>query len=401
MSRQIEIVKNFMEESFDELSTCRREMHANPQTAYEETFSSNLVAGKLDEWGIQYERGWAKTGIIATIEGKRNDSKKSIGLRADLDALDITESTNLPYVSREQGKMHACGHDGHTATLLGAAKYLASTRNFNGKAILIFQPAEEVADSGAARMIEEGILNRYPMDMIYGIHNWPELPLGHAATRAGGMLASVDRFEVSISGRGGHGAMPHQTIDPIMTAIHMISQIQTIVSRELSALRPAVISVTNLHGGTGAASVIPEKTHFFGTVRTLNTKTREHILGRIKEICQSVAAGQGATAVCTFIKENVPTVNDAQAVQFSSAIAAELLGKQNVTTDCEPCMGGEDFGVFLQHIPGAFMFFGQAMPDSQNPCNRPLHNGGYDFNDELIKIGAAYFVRLVENALPI
>lgn len=401
ISENIKTISNYIESHYADLVACRRALHEHPQTAYEESFASDLIARKLDEWQIRYERGWAKTGIIATIEGRSTASGKSIGLRADFDALDIEEKTSLPYASRIQGKMHACGHDGHTAILLAAAKYLAETRNFNGTVKLVFQPAEEVADSGAARMIEEGLLDAHQIDVIYGVHNWPSLPLGKVATRTGGMLASVDRFDVQVIGRGGHGAMPYQTIDPVLIASHMITQLQSIVSRELAPSHPAVVSVTNIVGGTGAASVIPESVKFFGTIRALDQPTREHVIRRIEEICNLIASSHSATAACHFTKENAPTVNDARSVNFCTAVASEIVGDHNVITDYEPSMGGEDFGVFLQHLPGAFVFLGQAARDPQSSHNRALHNDRYDFNDELIKIGGTYFARLVERAMPL
>ncbi len=390
-----------MDQSFDELSQCRHALHEHPQVAYEEEFASDLIAKKLDEWHIEYERGWAATGIVATITGQANSSRKTIGLRADFDALEVEEKTSLPYASRSQGKMHACGHDGHTATLLAAAKYLSETRNFDGTVKLIFQPAEEVADSGAAKMIEEGLLQSHPMDAIYGVHNWPSLQVGKVAMRTGGMLASVDRFDVTIRGRGGHGAMPHLTVDPVIVATYIVSQIQSIISRELSPSSPAVISVTNINGGTGAYSVIPEYVKFSGTIRALDQKTREYVIRRIEEICNLIASSHSATATCYFAGENDPTVNDARCVAFCSAVASEVVGDHNVITDYDPCMGGEDFGVFLKHIPGAFVFLGQATSDPQSPHNRSLHNDRYDFNDELIKIGGAYFSRLVERSMPL
>ncbi len=382
----------------DELAGIRRSLHENPQTKYEETFASNLVAEKLTEWGIPFRRGIAVTGIVATIEGRKTDSGKSIGLRADMDALDITEKSGQSWASKNPGKMHACGHDGHTSTLLGAAKYLNETRNFNGKVHLIFQPAEE-GGCGADKMIEEGLFRDFPCDYVFGIHNWPISPVGKIAMRPGPILASVTEFSITIRGVGGHAAMPHQTVDPVVVASHIVTALQSIVSRNVDPVDTVVVSITNMNSGTGAFNIISDEAKMVGTVRTFNNDTRDMVVKRIDSIIQNVAAAFGATAESNFIFHNYATINSADGVEIAARAASLVVGAENVDTNCPPSMGGEDFSAYLREKPGAFVFVGQGVPDKTSPHSRGLHHPAYDFNDDILPIGISYFAALVEDVL--
>lgn len=385
----------------DEIAMYRRALHENPQTSYEETFASNLIASKLKEWGITFEQGIAVTGIVATIEGRTNKSGKAIGLRADIDALDIIEKSGQPWASKTPGKMHGCGHDGHTAMMLGAAKYLSETRNFDGTVHLIFQPAEE-GGAGAVRMIEEGLFKKYPVDAVFGLHNWPGMKRGTIGLRPGPIMASTDQFYITVTGRGGHAAMPHLSIDPIVIASHIVTALQTILSRQVDPVDQAVVSVTNFNGGTGATNVIPDTVELVGTYRTFKPETRKFIGRRIEEITRSTAAMMGGIASIAFKDGYDPTINTAAESEFCAAVAAALVGQENVNANVEPCMGAEDFGAMLQEVPGCYVWMGQGEPGQpDSPHNKGLHNAGYDFNDALIPQGIEYWARLVETALPL
>ncbi len=385
----------------DEIAIYRRAMHENPGTAYEEFFASDLVAEKLSSWGIPFERGLGKTGIVATITGQTNTSGKSIGLRADMDALDIMEETNKPHISKIPGKMHGCGHDGHTAMLLGAAKYLNDTRNFDGRVHLIFQPAEEGA-KGAHAMIAEGLFERFPCDEIYGLHNWPEMPRGTFGIRPGPIMASSDKFEMTITGKGGHAAMPHKTIDPLVIAAQIVTVLQSLITRTVDPIDTAVISVTNFNAGTGANNVIPDTAALSGTLRTFNPDTREHLKTQIETVARGIAGSFGATLAYQFTYGLDTTINDPKAAQFCAGIAASLVGADKVNANVEPCMGGEDFGAMLEKVRGAYIWMGQGEPSTPaSPHNRGLHNPGYDFNDSVIAQGIEYWTKIAEAALPL
>jgi hippurate hydrolase len=385
----------------DEIAGYRRELHQNPQTAYEETFASDLVQRKLTEWGIPFKAGIAKTGIVATIEGQKSDSGKAIGLRADMDALNMTEASGQPWASKIPGKMHGCGHDGHTAMLLGAAKYLSETRNFNGKVYLIFQPAEE-GGGGAIRMIEEGLFQKFPMQAIYGMHNWPGMPKGTIGLRPGPIMASSDSFEITITGKGGHAALPHFNIDPIVAASQIVTALQTIVSRQVDPVDQAVVSITNIHAGSGAFNVIPDKAVLSGTYRAFRPETRALLRRRIEEIASTIAAAYNTGFEIKGNDGYDPTVNTPAESDFAASIARQVVGADNVDANVEPCMGAEDFGAMLQQTPGCYIWVGQAEKDSpQSPHNKGLHNVGYDFNDEIIPTGIEYWARLAEAALPL
>ena len=382
-------------------SEYRRLLHQNPQTAFEESFASDFIADKLKCWGIDFERNIGKTGIVATIEGKKSDSNKSIGIRADIDALDIIEDDNKDWVSNTKGKMHGCGHDGHTASLLGTAKYLKENNSFNGVVNLIFQPAEENGE-GAKTMIDDGLFDRFPCDAIYAMHNWPYCPLGYFEINEKESMAAVDYFEVIIDGKGGHASKPHTTIDPIIIASQIINSLQTIISRETDPFAPAVLSVTNINGGTGAFNVIPSQTSFSGTVRSYDKNLKEHIEKRIKEISSEIAVAYRAVATCTYETRTQPTTNHKEHAQICTNIAKEMVGDVMIVENPAPSMGGEDFGVFLDHIPGAYIKIGQAVENDPNHrCSKGLHNAGYDFNDDLLPITIEYWARLVEHLLPL
>jgi len=379
----------------DEVAGWRRELHQNPQTSYEEEFAAGMIAEKLTAWGIKFKKGIATTGVVATIEGKSTSSGKIIGLRADIDALNIIEKSNQPWSSKNPGKMHACGHDGHTATMLGVAKYLNETKNFDGIVHLIFQPAEE-GGQGALRMIEQGLFTDFPCDYIFGVHNWPWMPAGKIATRVGPLLAAVDEFEISITGVGGHAAFPHTTVDPALVAGHLITALQSIVSRNIDPVETAVLSVTNVKIGTNAFNIIGDTAYLNGTVRTFSQEVRHKIKARIESLVENICTAFGATSTLHYDFHIEPTINTADGVEIAVKAAADIVGIENVITDCEPCMGGEDFGAFLALRPGAFVIIGQGTPDESSPHNQGLHSPFYDFNDEILPTAISYFVKLVE-----
>lgn len=393
LSNSIAAMKN-------EIAACRRDLHQNPQTSYEETFASDLVAQKLTEWGITFERGMAVTGIVATIEGQRKTSGKAIALRADMDALDIIEKSGQPWASKIPGKMHGCGHDGHTAMLLGAAKYLSETRNFDGTVHLIFQPAEE-GGAGAIRMIEEGLFKKYPVNAVFGMHNWPGMKMGEIGLRPGPIMASSDSFEITITGKGGHAAMPHLNIDPLLAAAHVVTALQSIVSRQVDPIDQGVMSITNFNSGTGASNVIPGNAKLTGTYRAFRVETRTMIRQRIEEITRAVSAAFNTTAEFLFNDGYDPTINSVEESIFCANIARDLVGHDNVNANVEPCMGAEDFGAMLQEAPGCYIWMGQSVPDKDSPHNKGLHNAGYDFNDDIIPLGVEYWARLAEGFLPL
>lgn len=384
-----------------EMTKYRRALHEFPQTAFEETFANSLVAEKLDEWGIPYQNGMAETGIVATIEGKKNTSGKRIGFRVDMDALNIMEEPNKEWMSQVPGKMHACGHDGHTATLLGAAKYLAAHNNFDGTLHLIFQPAEEGA-GGAKRMIEEGLFETFPCDEVYALHNWPWLPRGQIAMRAGEMMAGSSKFMLTINGVGGHAAQPEKTIDPIVIGGQIITAIQNVISRYTSPTNRAVVSITNFNAGTGAHNIIPERAELIGTVRTFSMETRKSIQENLLEISRGIAQSMGADVEFDFQTICDPTINDKEMTSFSAAVAAQVVGKDHVDDQYPALMISEDFGAMLGERPGAYIFIGQGEPDDLTaPSNFGLHTPDYDFNDNIIPIGMEYWASLAENRMPL
>lgn len=389
---------NLLASVCEEVKTCRHQLHQNPATAYEEFFASDLIARKLSEWGIPFERGWAETGIVATIEGHATTSGKRIGLRADFDALDIQEESGQEWASQIAGKMHACGHDGHTSILLGVARFLQETKAFNGTVHLFFQPAEE-REGGALRMIEQGLFKKYPVESVYALHNWPYMKRGKIGLRAGPMMASSDIFTLTVTGHGGHAAMPHKCIDPIWIASQIVIALQGIASRNTDPLESAVVSITNFHGGSGASNIIPETVSLLGTARAFQPTVRDQIERRIGEIARGVAAANGGQIEYNYVRSYDPTINSAAEAAFCAEIAQSLFGAENVDTNTSPTMGAEDFGAMLKEKPGCYVFFGQGEDQSESPHNFGLHHPRYDFNDAILPDAIRYFVSLSEKKL--
>jgi amidohydrolase len=373
----------------DELSAIRRDIHAHPELGLEEYRTAELVARKLEEWGIEVHRGVGKTGVVGVL--RNGNGQASVGLRADMDALPILEATGLPYASQNPGRMHACGHDGHTTMLLGAAKYLAEIRNFNGTVNFIFQPAEEGV-GGALEMLKDGLFERFPCDSVYGMHNRPGLPVGKFITGPGARAAGGAFFDITITGKGAHGAYPHHSIDPIVVACHLGTALQSIVSRNISAQDTAVLSITRIQSGD-AYNVIPQSAIMAGTVRTMTSDVMAMIEQNMKRLVVSIAAGFGAEATMEFRVIFAPMVNnDAEAIAFGDAAAA-LVGEDNVRRDGAPGMGSEDFSFMMEKVPGAHINLG-------NGDSAALHNHLYDFNDETIPYGVALYGAIVEKKLP-
>jgi hippurate hydrolase len=381
-----------------ELQAIRRDIHAHPELCYEEVRTSDVVAARLTEWGIPVHRGLGKTGLVGVI--KAGTSSRAIGLRADMDALPMTEFNTFEHASRHPGKMHACGHDGHTAMLLGAARHLAQHRNFDGTVYLVFQPAEE-GGGGAREMIRDGLFERFPMQAIFGMHNWPGLAAGKFAVRAGPMMASSNEFRIRVAGKGAHAALPHLGIDPVPIACQMVQAFQTILTRNKRPVEAGVISVSMIHAGE-AVNVIPDHAELRGTVRTFTIETLDLIESRMRELAQGISAAFGASVEFEFKRNYPPTINHAAETRFCQDVMGELVGTDNVH-DFEPTMGAEDFSYFLQEKPGCYVVIGNGEGDHRatghglGPCT--LHNPNYDFNDQLLPIGAAYWVRLAEHWL--
>ena len=376
----------------EEIAAWRQDFHANPEILYEVHRTAGIVAEKLREFGCDdVITGIGKTGVVGVIRGRSNRSAKVIGIRADMDALPITETTGLPYASKTPGMMHACGHDGHTAMLLGAAKYLTETRNFDGTAIVIFQPAEEGGAGGLA-MVEDGMMDRFGIQEVYGLHNQPGVPIGHFALNPGPMLAAADRFDIRITGYGAHASRPHVGIDPVAVGCQLHAALQTIVARNVDPLKSAVVSLTMFHAGE-AMNVIPETAALAGTVRTLEPKVRDLIERRMGEICAGVAAAHGAKIELNYARGYPVTVNHAEQAEFMARVARDVSGDAAVNARMVPVMGGEDFSYMLQARPGAFIFMGIGP-------GAGLHNPAYNFNDEAIPSGVSFWVRLVETAMP-
>ena len=381
----------------DELTSFRRDLHAHPELGFQERRTSGLVAGALEALGITVHRNIGKTGLVGILHGQRHDSGRMIGLRADMDALPMQEINSFAHASNKPGMMHACGHDGHTAILLGAAKYLAQTRHFNGTVAFIFQPAEEGL-GGAKAMIDDGLFERFDCDAVYALHNWPGLPAGMIGVNPGPMMAAADKFEVVIQGRGGHGAHPYLSVDPVLVASHVITALQSVVSRNINALDAAVITVASVQAGDPLAmAVIPDQAKLVGTVRTFRHSIQEVVQKRMQILIEQVAAAFGATATLTYQKIYPATINTPNEAMFVADVATELFGAQNVVRDMQPSMGAEDFSFMLHHKPGAYFRLGQGGADQG--CY--LHNPNYDFNDSVIPTGASLFARLVECAMPI
>ena len=375
----------------DEMTAWRRDIHAHPELGFEEHRTSELVAKRLAEFGLEVYRGIGRTGVVGAL--RVGNSPRSVGLRADMDALPIQEETGLPHRSRHDGRMHACGHDGHTTMLLGAARYLAETRDFEGQVYFIFQPAEEGL-GGAQAMIEDGLFEQFPCDAIFGIHNRPKLPVGKFAVRSGAMMAGGAFFDIDIEGVGAHGARPESSVDPIVVASHLVAAIQSVVARNVPPTETAVVSVTRLHAGD-AYNVIPQGARLGGTVRAFSVEVMKRVELALERLASGVAASFGARARLDFRPIFNPTINDPAEAELAAAICAEVVGTDNVERNPPLIMASEDFSFMLERVPGCYVNLGNG--DAEGACE--VHNPGYDFNDEALPLGASFFARLVETRL--
>ena len=383
------------------IAAVRRDIHAHPELCFEELRTADLVAQNLADWGIPIHRGMGTTGVVGIVHGRDGGAcGRAIGLRADMDALPMQEFNTFDHASRHPGKMHACGHDGHTAMLLAAAQHLAQHRDFDGTVYLIFQPAEE-GGGGAREMIKDGLFERFPMEAVFGMHNWPGMAVGQFAVSPGPVMASTSEFKITIRGKGGHAAMPHTGIDPVPIACQMVQSFQTIISRNKKPVDAGVISVTMIHTGE-ATNVVPDSCELQGTVRTFTLEVLDMIEARMKQVAEHTCAAHEATCDFEFVRNYPPTVNSAAEADFARKVMASIVGEANVLVQ-EPTMGAEDFAFMLQARPGAYCFIANGdgghrdLGHGGGPCT--LHNPSYDFNDDLIPLGATYWVRLAEEWL--
>jgi hippurate hydrolase len=383
-------IRNRFAELHDEITEWRRDIHAHPEILFETHRTSALVADKLKEFGCdEVVTGIGRTGVVGVIRGKSTGSGKVIGLRADMDALPIHEATGVDYASKTPGAMHACGHDGHTAMLLGAARYLAETRNFDGTAVVIFQPAEE-GGGGGKEMCDDGLMERFGIQEVYGMHNWPGKPVGSFAIRPGAFFAATDQFDIEVTGRGGHAAKPHETVDTTVMAAHLVTMLQTIASRNADPVDQVVVSVTSFQTSSTAFNVIPASVHLRGTVRTMSTAMRDLAERRIRDLCAHVTAGFGGQAEVTYHRGYPVMVNHEEQTDFAAGVARRIAG------DCDEAplvMGGEDFAFMLEERPGAYILVG-------NGDTAMVHNPEYNFNDEAIPAGCSWWAGIVEERMP-
>jgi hippurate hydrolase len=384
-----------LEASVEEMIGLRHQIHANPELGYQEFMTGDLVAERLAAWGYAVDRGLAGTGVVGTL--RLGDGSRRLGLRADMDALPIHETTGLPYASKVAGKMHACGHDGHTAMLLAAARHLAQTRNFNGTLNLIFQPAEEGL-AGARRMLSEGVLEKFPCDAVFALHNMPGYPAGKLGFMAGPFMASADRVTVKVIGKGGHGAVPHKTIDPVVVCSAIVMALQTIVSRNIAPLDTAIITVGSIHAGQ-ASNIIADFADMLITVRALREEVRAVLEKRIIEVIHAQAAVYGATAEVIYHSSYPVLINDAEQTAFARRVGVELVGEANILSNFQPFTGSEDFAYFLQACPGCYFIIGNGDGDGSGEGGCMIHNPGYDFNDGIMPIGASYWALLAQRFL--
>ena len=380
------------------IAALRRDIHAHPELCFEEVRTADLVAAKLTQWGIPLHRGMGKTGVVGIVHGRDGGAcGRGVGLRADMDALPMQEFNTFAHASQAPGKMHACGHDGHTAMLLAAAQYLASHRDFDGTVYLIFQPAEE-GGGGARVMMDDGLFTRFPMEAVFGMHNWPGMPAGTMAVSAGPVMASTSEFKITIRGKGSHAAMPHMGIDPVPIACQVVQGFQSIVSRNKKPLDAGVISVTMIHAGE-ASNVVPDACELQGTVRTFTTEVLDLIERRMRQVAEHTCAAHEARCEFEFARNYPPTVNSPAEAAFARQVMVDILGEDKVLAQ-EPTLGGEDFAYMLQAKPGAYCFIANGDGGHRDaghgagPCT--LHNPSYDFNDALIPLGATYWVRLAQ-----
>jgi amidohydrolase len=386
-------VNNRIAAASPEFVEWRRDLHAHPELGFEEHRTSDIVATRLASWGIAVTRGLAGTGVVGTL--KVGTSPRAIGIRADMDALAMTEANDFGYASQYAGKMHACGHDGHTAILLAAARHLSETRNFDGTVHFIFQPAEEGGGGGRV-MVEEGLFERFPCDFVFGLHNDTAVPLGTMVVAPGPRSAASDRVKITITGRGGHAARPYQTIDPLLIGCHIVLALQSLVSRRTDPQESAVVSITQFHAGS-AGNIIPQEAWLNGTVRTLLPEVRDMIEREMQQIVELTAAAHGAVAVLDYERGYPQVINDEDATDRAAAAAAKVVGAENLVRSAPPRMGGEDFSYMAQKVPGCFIRLGQARPGVNNV---PVHHPSYDFNDDALPIGASLWAALVEQELP-
>ncbi len=377
----------------DEMTAWRRDIHRHPETAFEEFRTADIVAKTLESFGIEVHRGLAKTGVVGTLKVGQGD--RAIGLRADMDALDIVEANGFDHQSVNDGKMHACGHDGHTTMLLGAAKYLAEVRDFDGTVHFIFQPAEE-NEAGGRAMVQDGLFERFPVESVYGMHNMPGIESGNFAVRTGPLMASADFFDLKIKGVGGHGAMPHLCNDPVVVAAGIINAWQTIVSRRADPIQSAVISVTKIHAGD-ATNVIPEQIDLAGTARAFLPEVQQLIETGMQQIADGLAAAHGVEATFAYDRRYPPTINTAEETDIACQVAAKIVGTANVDPDTAPLMGSEDFSFMLNERPGCYIMLGNGVGEIGG-CM--VHNPNYDFNDAILPIGASYWAEMVRTVLP-
>lgn len=382
-----------------QMKAIRRDIHAHPELAYQELRTADIVARLLTDWGIEIDRGLGGTGVVGIIRGTEpHDPAQAIGLRADMDALPMQELNTFAHASQHPGTMHGCGHDGHIAMLLNAARYLSENRQFAGTVYLVFQPAEEGA-AGAKRMIEDGLFKKFPMQAIFGMHNWPGLPIGHFGVTVGPIMSSSNEFFIEIQGKGAHGGMPHLGSDPIVASLQVGHALQTIISRNRHPLQAAVLSITQIHAGS-AMNVIPDAAQLMGTVRTFTDETLDLVENRMDEIVQHTCQAMNCDGKLTFRRNYPPTVNTEAETEFCVKVMRDIVGSENVDSRVVPTMGAEDFAFMLQEVPGCYVWIGNGMGEHRDaghglgPCM--LHNSSYDFNDELLPLGATYWVRLVQ-----
>ncbi len=383
------------------IQAIRRDIHAHPELCYEENRTSDIVAEKLASWGLEVTRGLGKTGVVGVL--RHGKGSKSIGLRADMDALPMQELNTFEHASRHAGKMHACGHDGHTAMLLGAAQYMSEHRNFEGTVVFIFQPAEE-GGGGAKAMIQDGLFEQFPVDAVFALHNWPGMAAGEFGARVGATQASSNEFEIIVKGVGAHAALPHDGIDPVFTALQIGTGLQSIVTRNKRPIDAAVLSITQMQAGR-ATNVIPDTATLGGTVRTFSVAVLDLIETRMKQLAESTAQAYGCSVEFKFKRNYPPTVNTEKETQFALSVMQAVVGVDKVETNIDPTMGAEDFSFMLDEKPGCYAYIGNGLGAHREhghglgPCM--LHNTSYDFNDDVLTLGSTYWVRLVESFMPI
>ncbi|MEQ8349026.1 MAG: M20 aminoacylase family protein [Sneathiellaceae bacterium] len=376
----------------EELQAIRRDIHAHPETAFEEKRTSEVVASTLERYGLEVHRGLGRTGVVGTL--RSGGGNRAIGLRADMDALDLQEKNDFDYRSTHDGKMHACGHDGHTTMLLGAAKYLAEKPDFDGIVHFIFQPAEE-NEGGARVMIEEGLFEKFPVESVFGMHNMPGHPVGHFCVKAGPLMAGFDMIEIKVVGNGGHAAMPQHTVDPILVASHIVTALQGIVSRNADPIKSAVVSITQIHAGANY-NVIPNEVFIAGCARYFDPKVQDMIEANIRRTAEGVASAFGARVEVTYERRYPSTINSEAEAQLCADVLTRVAGADRVNTNPAPLMGSEDFAFMLQAKPGCYIWAGNGA--GEGSCM--VHNPGYDFNDDVIAYGSTYWVHLAQTALP-